>query len=78
MRLWTSTMNGASVDARATPVALARATGINSRGAEGVDVKLEVVVVPAAGVDRAELASRGVEVGEVSVVDERHAQVTGA
>jgi hypothetical protein len=59
-------------------VALARATGINSRGAEGVDMKLEVVVVPAADVARARLASRGVEVSEVSMVDERHAQVTSA
>ena len=46
-------MCGTSVDARPTPVALAQATGINTRGAEVVDMKLEVVVVPVADVDRA-------------------------
>jgi catechol 2,3-dioxygenase-like lactoylglutathione lyase family enzyme len=34
-------------------VALTPATGINGRGAEAVDMKLEVVVVPVADVDRA-------------------------
>lgn len=46
-------MNGASVDERPTPVALAQATGIERRGAEAVDMKLEVVVVPVSDVDRA-------------------------
>src|SRR6266511_909360 len=53
MRCWTSTMSGASVDAGPPPVASAQATGINRRGAEAVDMKLEVVVVPIANVDRA-------------------------
>jgi catechol 2,3-dioxygenase-like lactoylglutathione lyase family enzyme len=53
MRRWTLKMCGASVDARPTPVALAQATGINRRGAEVVDMRLEVVVVPVAEVDRA-------------------------
>jgi catechol 2,3-dioxygenase-like lactoylglutathione lyase family enzyme len=46
-------MNGASVNARPTPVASTQATGIKRRGAEAVDTKLEVVVVPVADVDRA-------------------------
>jgi catechol 2,3-dioxygenase-like lactoylglutathione lyase family enzyme len=46
-------MNGASLNARPTPVALTEATGIKRRGAEAVDTKLEVVVVPVADVDRA-------------------------
>jgi hypothetical protein len=46
-------MTGASVDERPTPVALAQATGIKWRGAEAVDMKLEVVVVPVSDVDRA-------------------------
>lgn len=46
-------MHGASVNVRPTPVALIPATGINGRGAEAVDMKLEVVVVPVADVDRA-------------------------
>lgn len=50
--LMTSTMSGASVAARSTPVASPQATGIKRRGAEAVDMKLEVVVVPVANVDR--------------------------
>src|SRR2546429_897102 len=50
--LWTSTMNGASVDAR-PPRGIDTGHRHRRRGAEAVDTKLEVVVVPVADVDRA-------------------------
>ncbi len=46
-------MSGVSLDARPTLADLTQATGIKRRGAEAVDVKLEVVVVPVSDVDRA-------------------------
>ncbi|MGE5289010.1 MAG: VOC family protein [Micromonosporaceae bacterium] len=53
-------MSGASVDAKTSPggtepapVALTQATGIEQEEPEVVDMKLEVVVVPVVGVDRA-------------------------
>jgi catechol 2,3-dioxygenase-like lactoylglutathione lyase family enzyme len=53
MRSWTSRMSGASVGARSIPGALTQATDTRGTGAEVVDMELEVVVVPVAGVERA-------------------------
>jgi catechol 2,3-dioxygenase-like lactoylglutathione lyase family enzyme len=49
---------------RAHPVALIRATGINGRGAEAVDMMLEVVVVPVSDVERAKNLYKALGWGE--------------